>query len=114
MKHRPAELSGGQQQRVAIARAIAASPPIIMADEPTGNLDSRSGAEIIQRLCRMNDEGATIILITHDLRLARAAKRIITVHDGHVVGDEAVPEHMRQAAIAFEADPAAQQGGESA
>lgn len=114
MKHRPAELSGGQQQRVAIARAIAASPPIIMADEPTGNLDSRSGAEIMQRLADLNDQGATIILITHDLRLARAAKRIITIRDGHMIGDEAVPEDQRREALTFvEPAPAVNQGGQS-
>ena len=114
LKHRPAELSGGQQQRVAIARAIAASPPIIMADEPTGNLDSRSGAEIMQRLADLNEQGSTIILITHDLRLARAAKRIITIHDGHVIGDEAVPEEQRREALTFiEPVSAEHQGGGS-
>lgn len=114
MKHRPTELSGGQQQRVAIARAIAASPPIIMADEPTGNLDSRSGAEIMQRLADLNDRGSTIILITHDLRLARAAKRIITIHDGRVIADEAVPESQRREALTFVEPVAAEkQGGGS-
>lgn len=103
-----------QQQRVAIARAIAASPPIIMADEPTGNLDSRSGAEIMQRLADLNEQGSTIILITHDLRLARAAKRIITIHDGHVIGDEAVPEEQRREALTFiEPVSAEHQGGGS-
>lgn len=99
VKHLPSQLSGGQQQRVAIARAIAASPPIIMADEPTGNLDSKSGREIMQKLVSLNDEGASIILITHDLKLARVGKRIITLRDGKILSDEAVPEESRMAAL---------------
>lgn len=88
MLHMPNELSGGQQQRVAIARAMAAKPPIIMADEPTGNLDSRTSEEIMQRLVRLNEEqGTTIILITHNEHQATLAKRVITVSDGHVVSD---------------------------
>lgn len=86
--HLPAEMSGGQQQRVAIARAVAATPPIIMADEPTGNLDSKSGREIMRRLRQLNDEeGTTIILITHDAHIATMAKRIVTITDGHIVKD---------------------------
>ena len=100
VNHRPNELSGGQQQRVAIARAIAAHPPIIMADEPTGNLDSKAGADIMGKLIKLNDEGATIILITHDNKLARVAKRVITIKDGHKIGDEITDEALRQAAIA--------------
>lgn len=96
----PGQLSGGQQQRVAIARAIAAKPPIIMADEPTGNLDSKAGADIMGKLIKLNDEGATIILITHDNKLARVAKRVITIKDGHKIGDEITDEALRQAAIA--------------
>ena len=89
MGHLPAEMSGGQQQRVAIARAMAARPPIIMADEPTGNLDSKSGHEIMTRLRELNDEqGTTVILITHDSHLATMAKRIATITDGHLVRDE--------------------------
>ncbi len=97
MAHLPTELSGGQQQRVAIARAIAASPPIIMADEPTGNLDSRSGADIMKKLITLNDEGTTIILITHDMKIARMAKRIITLSDGKIISDEIVPQSERKA-----------------
>ena len=93
--HRPNELSGGQQQRVAIARAIAAKPPIIMADEPTGNLDSKSGAEIMAKLINLNDEGATIILITHDNELALVAKRVITIKDGRVISDAPPDEKER-------------------
>jgi len=99
MRHRPAELSGGQQQRVAIARAIAAKPPIIMADEPTGNLDSHASAEIMAMLARLNDDGASVILITHDRVLANVAKRIVTISDGRVVNDCAVPEETRRGVL---------------
>nr|WP_297176254.1 ABC transporter ATP-binding protein [uncultured Agathobaculum sp.] len=92
MEHRPGEMSGGQQQRVAIARAVAAKPPIIMADEPTGNLDSASGLEIMQLLQQLNEQGTSIILITHDNHLARMAKRIVTIQDGHILSDEPVQE----------------------
>lgn len=85
--HRPSEMSGGQQQRVAIARAVAAKPPIIMADEPTGNLDSKSGAEIMRQLLALNRQGTSVILITHDNRLAETARRIITLQDGRVMDD---------------------------
>ena len=88
-KRKPNTLSGGQKQRVAIARAMAASPPIIMADEPTGNLDSKSGHEIMTRLRKLNDEtGTTVILITHDSHLATMAKRVVTITDGHIMGDQ--------------------------
>ena len=99
MDHRPTELSGGQQQRVAIARAIAAKPPIIMADEPTGNLDTKAGAEIMKKLISLNDNGATVIIITHDLHLAQAAKRIITIQDGHIIGDRQVSQAERDAVL---------------
>ena len=89
MDHRPGEMSGGQQQRVAIARAVAARPPIIMADEPTGNLDSKSGAEIMGQLLELNRSGTSIILITHDNKLAEVAGRIITIQDGRVISDRA-------------------------
>lgn len=83
--HLPNELSGGQQQRVAIARAIAARPPIILADEPTGNLDSHSGDVVMNIIARLNADGKTIVLITHDMEVAKKAKRIIRVADGKVV-----------------------------
>lgn len=88
INHIPSKLSGGQQQRVAIARALAGDPPLILADEPTGNLDSKSGKEIIEVLKDLNDKGNTIILITHDLSVAQEAKRIIKILDGKIVMDE--------------------------
>jgi len=87
MFHRPSELSGGQQQRVAIARAMAGSPPILLADEPTGALDTRTGQEVLQMIHDLNDQGHTIILITHDLAIAEQAKRIIRIQDGVLVED---------------------------
>lgn len=82
--HKPNQLSGGQQQRVAIARAIAADTPVILADEPCGSLDSRSGSRIMELLKKENEKGKTIILITHDMKAAGTADRIITVKDGRV------------------------------
>ncbi|WP_418792530.1 ABC transporter ATP-binding protein [Phosphitispora sp. TUW77] len=90
MHHKPSELSGGQQQRVAIARALAGNPPIILADEPTGNLDSRSGVEVMEIIKDLNNKGKTIILITHDMEIARQARRIIRIQDGRIVSDEEV------------------------
>jgi len=86
--HRPAQMSGGQQQRAAIARAVAARPPIILADEPTGNLDSKSGDDVMRILHELHGEGRTIILITHDADIAAEAQRIIKIHDGKVVEDK--------------------------
>lgn len=86
--HRPNQLSGGQQQRVAIARAIAGTPPILLADEPTGALDSKSGKEVLEIMNELNNRGSTIILITHDLNVASKAKRIIRIMDGQISGDE--------------------------
>ena len=87
LTHKSTELSGGQMQRVAIARALANKPEIILADEPTGNLDSKSGAEIARMLDGLNDEGKTIIIVTHDPTLAQLAKRIISLKDGEIVDD---------------------------
>ncbi len=85
MDHRPYELSGGQQQRVAIARALVNEPSIVMADEPTGNLDSRSGKEVLELLLQMNAErGVTLIIVTHDPEVARRTQRVITIRDGQV------------------------------
>ena len=86
-KHKPAEMSGGQQQRVAIARAIATHPPIIMADEPTGALDSKTGRHVLEILHTLNQEGSTIILITHDNGIAATAHRVVRISDGRIVAD---------------------------
>ncbi len=87
-KHRPSQLSGGEQQRVAIARALANAPKLLLADEPTGELDARTGAEMIALFERLNADGTTIVVVTHDEVLARATKRIIHMRDGTMVGDE--------------------------
>lgn len=87
MDHKPSEMSGGQQQRVAIARAIAQAPPVILADEPTGNLDSGSTKEIMEILKGLHAEGRTVILITHDNDIAARARRIIRIMDGKIVND---------------------------
>lgn len=87
LNHKPTELSGGQQQRVAIARALSARPPIILADEPTGNLDSKSGKEVMNMLKELNKEGKTVILITHDNDIARSAQRIVRIADGKITMD---------------------------
>jgi len=88
LRHRPNELSGGEQQRVAIARSLVTNPSVILADEPTGNLDSRSGQEIMAILHSLHQQGLTVVLVTHDPTLAARAQRIIRLHDGLVVGDE--------------------------
>ena len=88
-KHKPAEMSGGQQQRAAIARAIATKPPIIMADEPTGALDSHTGHDVLRFLQQLNKEGSTVILITHDNGIAATARRIVRLTDGRIVEDHA-------------------------
>ncbi|MEP6618554.1 MAG: ABC transporter ATP-binding protein [bacterium] len=87
-RHRPSQLSGGEQQRVAIARALANSPALVLADEPTGELDARTGAEMIDLFARLNADGTTIVVVTHDEELARAARRVIHMRDGVIVGDE--------------------------
>jgi len=88
--HRPSQLSGGQQQRVAIARALANSPQIIIADEPTGNLDSASSEEIMELFAKLHNNGLTIILVTHEPDIAKYGKRIVRLKDGKVIYDEVV------------------------
>lgn len=88
--HRPTELSGGQQQRVAIARALAGNPPILLADEPTGALDSTTGKEIMQMIRELHEQGHTIIVITHDLSIAALANRTISIQDGRILQDQEV------------------------
>ncbi len=84
----PAQLSGGQQQRVSIARALAGNPPVILADEPTGALDSKTGREVLDFLKKLNSEGTTIILITHDNSIAEEIPRVVRIHDGKIISDE--------------------------
>jgi len=96
--HMPNQLSGGQQQRVAIARALVTQPTIVLADEPTGNLDRRSGVEVMSFLQDLNRQGITIVLVTHDAKVARHAQRVVEVEDGRVVADAVVVDHIDAAA----------------
>jgi len=91
-KHLPSQLSGGQQQRVAVARALAGSPAVLLADEPTGNLDSKNGDSVMALLADLHKGGATIVMVTHDTRFARHAERTIHIFDGRVV-QEQVEQH---------------------
>jgi putative ABC transport system ATP-binding protein len=88
--HKPSELSGGEQQRVAIARALVNNPSLILADEPTGNLDSNATAEIVSIFCRLNREGITIVLVTHEMDVAMQTKRIVRLLDGRIIEDKLV------------------------
>ena len=95
--HVPSQLSGGQQQRVAIARALIGDPPLLLADEPTGNLDSRTAAEVMAIVQGLNDEGRTVVLITHESDIAQHARRVVAMRDGRIVSDEPVRERLKAA-----------------
>jgi putative ABC transport system ATP-binding protein len=95
MDHRPNELSGGQRQRVAIARALVNHPSIILADEPTGNLDSQTGVEIMKLFDKLHSEGNTIILVTHERDIAEYAHRVISIRDGKIASDERMKNLVR-------------------
>ena len=93
--HRPAELSGGEAQRAAIARALVTEPRLLLADEPTGNLDSATGEEIADLITSLPDDGRTVVLVTHNEALAARARRLVRLRDGRVVGDDPVPAAAR-------------------
>lgn len=93
--HQPNELSGGQQQRVAIARALVTEPSLLLADEPTGNLDSRTSIEVLALFQELNDQGLTIVMVTHETDIARYARRIVELRDGQVIRDESVSDRRR-------------------
>ena len=95
MTHKPNELSGGQRQRVAIARALVNNPSIILADEPTGNLDSKTSEEIMKVFDKLHSAGNTIITVTHETTVARHAQRVLSILDGQIASDEAIPEDQR-------------------
>ena len=97
LDHHPSELSGGQQQRVAIARALVTQPTLLLADEPTGNLDSRTTLEVMALFQELNDQGITILLVTHEPEVAQYAKRIVEVRDGHIIRDHPVEGRRRAA-----------------
>ncbi|HEX6642114.1 MAG TPA: ABC transporter ATP-binding protein [Thermoanaerobaculia bacterium] len=105
IKHYPAQLSGGQQQRVAVARAIVGSPSIVLADEPTGNLDSRNGEAVMTLMRELNRDGATICMVTHDPRYAKHADRTVHLFDGRVVEEERMPLLDRLGTGGFDAHP---------
>ncbi|MFL5583022.1 MAG: ABC transporter ATP-binding protein [Gemmatimonadaceae bacterium] len=106
--HHPSELSGGQQQRVAIARALVTSPTLLLADEPTGNLDSRTTVEVMALFQELNDQGITVVLVTHESEVAQYAKRVVVVKDGRIVRDQAVASRRRAADDLAEMDRAAE------
>ncbi len=97
LDHQPSELSGGQQQRVAIARALVTQPRLLLADEPTGNLDSRMTVEVMALFQELNDQGITVVLVTHQPEVAQYAKRVVVVKDGRIVRDQAVADRRRAA-----------------
>src|SRR5262249_21329399 len=99
MNHRPTELSGGQQQRVAIARALVNGPSLLLADEPTGNLDTRTSIEVMEIFQELNEDGMTVVLVTHEPDVAGFCSRRINLQDGALVGDDRNPDRVRASAV---------------
>ncbi len=110
LEHEPTELSGGQQQRVAIARALVTQPAILLADEPTGNLDSRTSVDVMTLFQELNDQGITVIMVTHEPDIARYARRVVELRDGHIVRDEPVRDRHNAAADLAQLEPVAMAG----
>jgi len=110
LEHEPTELSGGQQQRVAIARALVTHPAILLADEPTGNLDSRTSVDVMSLFQELNDQGITVIMVTHEPDIARYCRRVVELRDGHVTHDEPVRDRHEAAADLARLEPIAMAG----
>ena len=112
LDHQPSELSGGQQQRVAIARALVTQPTLLLADEPTGNLDSRTTVEVMALFQELNDQGITVVIVTHEMEVAQYAKRIVEMRDGRIIRDQLVANRRRAAddLLNMEAEPAEDAG----
>src|SRR5690606_21873337 len=108
--HKPNELSGGERQRVAIARALVNNPPLLLADEPTGNLDSRTGEQILQLFHELHRSGVTIVLVTHEMAVAAQAQRVVRMKDGKIIEDRQVDEAFRQELLARGLRPMAAAG----
>ncbi|HET7620944.1 MAG TPA: ABC transporter ATP-binding protein [Gemmatimonadaceae bacterium] len=104
--HQPSELSGGQQQRVAIARALVTQPKLLLADEPTGNLDSRTTVEVMQLFQELNDQGITVVLVTHEPEVAEYAKRVVEMRDGRLIRDHAIADRHRASDDLLSMEPA--------